>query len=89
MKSLRDFDHSITTSVSETTSCTVVHEPLMRGFSAIGSLVNETPAAKVVSSGTAASVVVQDLTFTARTAGTAGNSLSVEYVNPSLAGQSL
>jgi hypothetical protein len=89
MRLIRDFTQTIVTPVASSTACDIVHEPLMDGLCSIGTIVNEAPVARSVSSGVSASAVIQDLTYTARSAGESGNLASIEYVDPSAIGQAL
>jgi hypothetical protein len=82
MRLLRDFEQTITSPVAVTTEMSTIHEPISRGVCAIGSLVNDNPAAVQCASPTLASRAVQDLTYTSKIYGTEGNYISVTYINP-------
>lgn len=72
---------STTNLTSSYTTNTMTVDSTESGIGIAANWTVSTPAAKTFTSGTKATLVVQDLTYTADSVGTAGNSISIEYLD--------
>jgi hypothetical protein len=79
-------DHIIDSTIAVTTSAIIDLAPMDSGCCVTGSYVNGAPSAKTFDSIKKAAVVIEDITYTAATGGTAGNSITVAYTGGATAG---
>ena len=75
--------------VTGTTTSTAVDLTFCNVVSVQATIDVDTPSAKTFDSGVAASLVVEDITYTADLRGTAGNSITVEYIDTGVPGEAL